>query len=182
MPETVEDAISKARAVETAFSIGMELSAYSMLPGYLNNMGGMSLPAKTNLARYQPSGFNAYSSQKESMKKMIERKLKEGITAAIGQLQLGNNARNNSTISAIKCFKCNKLGHYAWDCRSRTGNSNNGNNQGYSNNSNVECYRCHKKGHLARNCRANISQNGSRDNRNCDEGNYNLSLNWNMHL
>ena len=178
MPETVEDAISKARAVETAFSIGMELSAYSMLPGYLNNMGGMSLPAKTNLARYQPSGFNAYSSQEESMKRMIERKLKEGITAAIGQLQLGNNARNNG---AIKCFKCNKLGHYARDCRSRIGN-NNGNSQGNSNNSNIECYRCHKKGHLARNCWANISQNGGRDNRNRDEGNYNPSLNWNTHL
>ena len=79
---------------------------------------------------------------------MIERKLKEGITAAIGQLQLENNARNNS---AIKCFKCNKLEHYAWDCRSRIGN-NNGNSQGNSNNSNIKCYRCHKKGHLARNC------------------------------
>ena len=178
MPETVNDAISKARAVETAFSIGMDLSAYSMLPGYLNNMGGMSLPAKTNLARYQSDGINAYYSQEESMERMIERKLKEGITAAIGQLQLGNNARNNG---AIKCFKCNKLGHYARDCRSRIGN-NNGNNQGNSNNSNIECYRCHKRGHLARNCRANISQSGGRDNRNRDERNYNPSLNWNTHL
>src|SRR5688572_7483290 len=45
MPVNVEDAIKKTKAVETAFSTGMELSAYSMLPGYLKKMGGIMLPA-----------------------------------------------------------------------------------------------------------------------------------------
>jgi len=57
MPNTVEEAMEKAKAVETAFSIGMELSAYSMLPGYLDNRGGMTLPARTNMAMFQPSYY-----------------------------------------------------------------------------------------------------------------------------
>ena len=35
MPASVADAVEKARAVETAFSIGMDLSAYSILPEYI---------------------------------------------------------------------------------------------------------------------------------------------------
>ena len=35
MPNTVDEAMEKARALETAFSMGMNLSSYSMLPGYL---------------------------------------------------------------------------------------------------------------------------------------------------
>jgi len=35
MPETVEEAIDKALALETAYSIGMDLSAYSLIPGYV---------------------------------------------------------------------------------------------------------------------------------------------------
>ena len=61
MPGTVIEAIEKARAVETAFSIGMELSAYSMIPGYLNGMGGTMLPARTNMATYQPAYATGYS-------------------------------------------------------------------------------------------------------------------------
>jgi hypothetical protein len=57
IPNNVEEAIKKARAVKTAFSIGMELSAYSMIPGYLNSMGSM-IPVHTNMAMFQP----AYSS------------------------------------------------------------------------------------------------------------------------
>ncbi|PKC03715.1 hypothetical protein RhiirA5_423366, partial [Rhizophagus irregularis] len=35
MPQTVEEAMEKAQALETAFSMGMDLSVYSMMPGYL---------------------------------------------------------------------------------------------------------------------------------------------------
>jgi hypothetical protein len=52
MPDDVKEAMSKARALETAFSMGMELSAYSMLPGYLQNMNGGMIPVRTNMAMF----------------------------------------------------------------------------------------------------------------------------------
>ncbi|CAB5201345.1 unnamed protein product [Rhizophagus irregularis] len=45
MPQTVEEAMEKAQALETAFSMGMDLSVYLMMPGYLQNMNGGMIPA-----------------------------------------------------------------------------------------------------------------------------------------
>jgi len=45
MPQNVKEAINKAKAIEMAFSMGMDLSAYSMLPGYLQSMNGGMVPA-----------------------------------------------------------------------------------------------------------------------------------------
>jgi hypothetical protein len=52
MSDDVEEAMSKARVLETAFSIGIELFTYSMLPGYLQNMNGGMIPARTNMAMF----------------------------------------------------------------------------------------------------------------------------------
>ena len=95
-PTTVTQAIEKAGAVETAFSMGADLPAYSMLPGYLDTMGGM-IPARMNAALYshQPSYIANYHAPTESIEQVVERKIKEGITAALGQLQL-NSPRNNN--------------------------------------------------------------------------------------
>jgi hypothetical protein len=60
MPGSVEEAFDKARAVETAFSIGMELSTYFMLSGYLTNMNGGMMPAQANLAMFQPAYTTTY--------------------------------------------------------------------------------------------------------------------------
>ncbi|CAG8447742.1 3290_t:CDS:2 [Funneliformis caledonium] len=46
---TVDEAINKALALETAYSIGIELSAYSMIPNYLQGMSGGFVPARTTL-------------------------------------------------------------------------------------------------------------------------------------
>ena len=64
MPDSVEEAIEKARAVETAFSIGMDLSAYSMLPGYLTNMNAGMLPAKANVVLYQTAYATSHIQEK----------------------------------------------------------------------------------------------------------------------
>ncbi|PKB97704.1 hypothetical protein RhiirA5_384463 [Rhizophagus irregularis] len=50
MPQIVEEAMEKTQALETAFSMGMNLSVYSMMPGYLQNMNGGMIPVRTNLA------------------------------------------------------------------------------------------------------------------------------------
>jgi hypothetical protein len=55
MSNDVEGAISKAKMLKTAFSMGIKLFTYSMLPGYLQNMNGGMILARTNMAIFQPA-------------------------------------------------------------------------------------------------------------------------------
>ncbi|CAB5180908.1 unnamed protein product [Rhizophagus irregularis] len=132
MLQTVEEAMEKAQALETAFSMGMDLSVYSMMPGYLQNMNGGMIPARTNLAI-------------------------EGITAALSQMRTetkltnpipNNNNNNNQNRNNSGCYVCGRTGHIAKNCRQRNNqqNNNNCNNNGRDLR-NVDCYNCGRKGH-----------------------------------
>src|SRR5215475_323897 len=113
----------------------MDLSAYSILPGYLNNMGGgMVVLAKANLALYQPAYVNS-SVNNESLEQKITKGIQEGILAAFAQQQQAtqtynrsynnnsqnynnrNNNNNNNRTDDRRCYKCNKTGHISRDCR-----------------------------------------------------------------
>ncbi|CAB5358714.1 unnamed protein product [Rhizophagus irregularis] len=156
MPQTVDEAMEKAQALETAFSMGMDLSVYSMMPGYLQNMNGGMIPARTNLAMYQPAYSMSYS-QLESVEKMVERKISEGITAALSQMCTetkptnptpNNNNNNNQNRNNSGCYVCGRTGHIVKNCRQRNNqqNNNNRNNNGRDLR-NVDCYNCRRKGH-----------------------------------
>jgi hypothetical protein len=191
MPRNTAEAMEKARALETAFSLGMDLSAYSMLPDYLPNMNGGMIPAKTNMAMYRSAYATAYQLQ-ESMEKIIERKITEGIMAALSQMagpaanqnsdsgnnNSGNNSNNsynnnnNQPRNRGNCYSCGKAGHMARDCRSKNQQNNNNNNRNNNSNNNnnrrdlrnVECYNCNRKGHVSKDCRAPPAGNNRTNN------------------
>ena len=122
MPGIIKEVITCAAALETAFSMEMDLSAYSLLPGYLQNMNGGMVPAKTNLAMYQPA-YVATQQTHEPIEQMVERKIREGLTAALSQVQ-GVNERVKDKQNGI-CYNCEKAGYFARDCRQRNNNNNN---------------------------------------------------------
>ena len=167
MPASVADAVEKARAVETAFSIGMDLSAYSMLPGYINNMHGAPVPAKANMALYQ-SAYTAPQLDEVALEQKITKGIQEGILAAFAQQQRMGRPQNNfnnrqNRPDDRKCYKCNRSRHLARDCRQRP----------EQNQESRECYVCGKRGHLARDCY-------QRNNRQSQNNQYNQNNRFNQ--
>ncbi|GBC36137.2 retroviral-like aspartic protease 1 [Rhizophagus irregularis DAOM 181602=DAOM 197198] len=103
---------------------------------------------------------------------MVERKISEGITAALSQIRTktkptnptpNNNNNNNQNRNNSGCYVCGKTGHIAKNCRQRNNqqNNNNRNNNGRDLR-NVDCYNCGRKGHVSRNCRSPPSNNNNK--------------------
>ncbi|GBC00604.1 hypothetical protein RclHR1_03900021 [Rhizophagus clarus] len=152
--------MDRACALETALSLNMELSAYSLISDYLQNMNGGIIPAKTNMAIFQ---FTYTATQQvESIKKIVERKISEGIAAVLDQIRTESKPYQNNQGRNSGCYLCGKPGHIAKNCRQRSfqnngNNSNNNNNNQRNNNNNhrnIECYNCGRKGHISKDCRA----------------------------
>ncbi|CAB5193557.1 unnamed protein product [Rhizophagus irregularis] len=155
MPQIVEEAMEKTQALETAFSMGMNLSVYSMMPGYLQNMNGGMISVRTNLAI-------------------------EGITAALSQMYTetkptnptpNNNNNNNQNKNNSGCYVCRRTRHIVKNCRQRNNqqNNNNRNNNGRDLR-NVDCYNCGRKGHIFKNCRSPSSNNNKSNNNGTNNG------------
>ena len=145
-----------------------------MMPGYLQNMNGGMIPARTNLAMYQPAYSMSYA-QPESVEKMVEQKISEGITATLSQMCTetkptnptpNNNNNNNQNRNNSGCYVCRRTGHIAKNCRQRNNQQNNNNNRNNNGRDlrNVDCYNCGRKGHVSRNCRAPPSNNNNGNN------------------
>src|SRR5437764_5879514 len=94
MPQTTAEAINKAKATETAFSMGANLSAYSINPEYLPNLYGAAIPAQTTHVAFM-SRINEIPSL-DNIKNLIERKLKEQIEKALNRNMFSNNNNNNN--------------------------------------------------------------------------------------
>jgi hypothetical protein len=149
MPQTVAEAINKAKATETAFSMGADLSAYSINPGYLPNLYGAAVPAQTAHVAFMSRAQE--TSSMNNIETIIEQKLKEQIEKALNRNTFNNNTNNNV--------------------------NNNRNNNTYNNrnrNKDKECYHCKKKGHIARDCwNKNRPQNTGPTNTNTNNRNNN---------
>src|SRR3954452_18421508 len=124
MPQTVAEAINKAKATETAFSMGADLSAYSINSGYLPNLYGAAVPAQTAHVAFMSRMTETPSLN--NIETIIEQKLKEQIEKALNRDTFNNDNSNR--------------------------NNNNRNSNNRNQNRNKECYYCKKKGHIARDC------------------------------
>jgi hypothetical protein len=152
MPQTVAEAINKAKATETAFFMGANLSAYSVNPGYLPNLYGAAVPAQTAHVAFM-SRVNEQPSV-NNIEAIIEQKLKESIEKVLNRNTYSNNngnRRNNDNNNRNRnrdkeCYICKKKGHIARDCWNKNrqqdqrsnnaNNNNNGNNNQNRNNNN----------------------------------------------
>ena len=123
IPQIVAEAINKAKATETAFSMGANLSAYSVNPGYLSNLYGAAVPAQTAHVAFM-SRMNEQPSV-NNIEAIIEQKLKESIEKVLNRNTYSNsnnnrgNASNNSNRNRNRdkeCYVCKKKGHIARDC------------------------------------------------------------------
>ena len=151
--------MEKAQAIETAFSIGINLSAYFMLPGYLQNLGREISPAKANIALYQPT-YTALQQQQEPIEQIIKRKIRDGLTAVLSQIQQTITPKRNKSDNL--CYLCNQPDHFTRNCRQRSFKGNNSaNNYNNRDQRNVSCFNCGRNGHIARNCRAPRQNNRS---------------------
>ncbi|GJZ08239.1 putative reverse transcriptase domain-containing protein [Tanacetum coccineum] len=64
---------------------------------------------------------------------------------------------------APKCYKCNKYGHIARDCRG-TGNANNNNHKGTGSGQKPTCFECGAQGHFKKECPRLKNNKGNRGN------------------
>ena len=157
MPETVDEAIKKAKAVEIGLSTNMGLSDYSLKRDYLQRGGGQ-IPMKFHTGQ-----------EEKGMEAIIEDKIKEGVNKILRNQQSqqsnnyprnnhnNNNSNRNSQRSEITCRNCNRKGHFTRDCRSPQINSQR---------TPLKCFNCGQIGHISRNCTRQNNQNNNFNNYN----------------
>jgi len=139
IPHNIEEALNRARAVESTFSKNAPLSAYSMTR--TNKVVDNELQDIKAVLTQLTQGFQQLATQQ------VERK---------------NTYSNNRQQETRTCNKCGRIGHIARNCRSgqsnnqRVNTNNNGNNRRPNNNNNGRnnrnCFICNQPGHIAINC------------------------------
>src|SRR2546429_2685828 len=127
MPETVEQAVRKAKSIEIALSMNTGLSEYSLNNGYLKKTEGGSLPLRHNFGTTEESNID----------KIVEEKLRKKF----------NNLQINSRENTMKYYNCGKEGHKARECQKNRNYDNNGRKK-------LKCFNCQKEGHIARDCKS----------------------------
>jgi hypothetical protein len=155
IPNDLEEALYRARAVESTFSRNAPLSAYSF---------------------YQPA---QNTGELQEVKTAIT-SLAQGFQQLVTNNRKGSNNnynRNNNRKETRTCNNCGKVGHIAVQCYSNrvnnSGNNNSGNNQGSK-----RCYTCNKFGHFSAQC----PQKGNNNNRGNSSSNSNSTRNQFVNL
>ena len=127
----------------------------------------LPVPAKANMVLYQPA-YTAPQLDEVALEQKITKGIQEEILAAFAQQQRIGRPQNNfnnrqNRPDERKCYKCNRSGHLARDCRQRI----------EQNQESRECYVCGKRGHLARDCY-------QRNNRQSQNNQYNQNNRFNQ--
>ena len=130
MPQTVDEALSKARSIKIALSLNMGLSDYLINNNYLKKTHGETVPMVYALAMQEDT--DKVTKMEEKLQKSIDL-----LTQKIHE-QKGYNNNNGD----------NKPYNY------QRSNSRQGfNNYNRNNNGGIVCRRCDRKGHTSRKCK-----------------------------
>ena len=165
-PNTMEEAINKARAVEAAYSKNSTLSSYSLCH---TTQGNEELSDIKAVLTQLTQGFQQLVTNQSNNRRNYN----------------NNNNNSNNRRETRTCNNCGRIGHLSRDCRNRNfnnhSNNNNNNRSQYNNNNNNRnnnnaprcCYICNQFNHIATNC----PQRNNNNNHNNNSNNFNNSNN-----
>lgn len=129
MPTDLDSAIERAIIVESTFSRNAPLSAYSL--HHTSTMRNNELKDIKSVLTQLTQGFQQLATTQTNR----------------------GSSNNNFRRETRTCNKCGKVGHLAFNCRSRPPLNNNYNNRRpFNNNNSGNCYNCNRPGHIASNC------------------------------
>jgi hypothetical protein len=156
-PITVDQAVAKAKAVETTLSRGGNLSDYSKKKDYLYVTKGGTIPSRYNV--------NKTETQEDEIEAIITKRVEEKL-----------KEYRNKKDGKMKCYNCGKEGHISKNCNKKKEVCTKCNKEGHNKDkcrSHLKCNKCGKHGHLAKTCRVSNPSSKSNSRNNSPERNSN---------